>query len=71
MSRIRKTRDVRSSDAPQNRKLMESVRVKAEKDRAKAEEKRAKALRSVLSHETHRDPPSSAGGEAGGGSGPP
>ncbi|MHB1191982.1 MAG: hypothetical protein ACYC6F_02965 [Longimicrobiales bacterium] len=64
MSRVRKPQDVRSSDAPQNRKLRESVRVKAEKDRAKAEEKRAKDVKAVLSHDTHRDPPSDAAGEA-------
>ena len=64
MSKIGKPRDVRSSDAPQNRRLREKVRLKAEKDRAKAEEQRAKDVKAVLSHETHRDPPSDEGGEA-------
>ncbi len=65
MSNVRKTRDVRSSDAPQNRKLREKVRVKAEKDRAKAEEKRAKNVKAVIDHDANRDPPSEAADAAG------
>ena len=65
MSNVRKVRDVRSSDAPQNRKLRESVRVKAEQDRAKAEEKRARDVKAVLDHDANRDPPGGTAGAAG------
>ena len=57
MSNVRKVRDVRSSDAPQNRKQRERVRLKAEKDRAKAEEKHARDVKAVLDHDANRDPP--------------
>jgi hypothetical protein len=68
MSNVRKPRDVRSTDAPQNRKRREKVRLKAEKDRAKAEEKRAKDVKAVLDHDANREPPS---GKAGAGVGRP
>ncbi|HSW29427.1 MAG TPA: hypothetical protein VLH75_08110 [Longimicrobiales bacterium] len=66
MSNVRKPRDVQSSEAPQNRKRREKVRLQAEKNRAKAEERRAKDVKAVLSRDTHKDPPSDAAGEAGG-----
>jgi len=62
MSDVKKLRDVRSTDAPQNRKQRERVRVKAEKDRAKSEEKRAKDVKAVLDHDANRDPPSGTAG---------
>ena len=64
MSNVRKPRDVRSTDAPQNRKRREKVRLQAEKDRAKAEEKRAKDVKAVLDHDANRDPTSGTPGAA-------